>query len=159
QMLAGLDALVVDLQDVGARYYTFVWTLALAMRECARAGVRVIVLDRPNPLGGDRVEGNVPDPAFASFVGLYPLPARHALTLGELARRFVLEEGIRCDLTVAPMRVWRRAMLWEDTGLPWVPPSPNMPPPDTARGHDGACLNEGTSPPEGLGRTGQPERG
>jgi len=153
QMLAGLDALVVDLQDVGARYYTFVWTLALAMRECARAGVRVIVLDRPNPLGGDRVEGNVPDPAFASFVGLYPLPARHGFTLGELARRFVLEEGIRCDLTVAPMRGWRRAMLWEDTGLPWVPPSPNMPTPDTARVYPGGCLIEGTNLSEGRGTT------
>ena len=153
QMLAGLDALVVDLQDVGARYYTFVWTLALAMRECARAGVRVIVLDRPNPLGGDRVEGNVPDPAFASFVGLYPLPARHGFTIGELARRFVLEEGLRCDLTVARMRGWRRAMLWEDTGLPWVPPSPNMPTPDTARVYPGGCLIEGTNLSEGRGTT------
>jgi len=153
QTLAGLDALVVDLQDVGARYYTFVWTLALAMRECARAGVRVVVLDRPNPLGGDRVEGNVPDPAFASFVGLYPLPARHGFTIGELARRFVLEEGIRCDLTVARMRGWRRAMLWEDTGLPWVPPSPNMPTPDTARVYPGGCLIEGTNLSEGRGTT------
>ncbi|PYN08438.1 MAG: DUF1343 domain-containing protein [Candidatus Rokuibacteriota bacterium] len=153
ETLAGLDALVVDLQDIGARYYTFVWTLALAMRECARAGVRVIVLDRPNPLGGDRVEGNLPDPAFASFVGLYPLPARHGFTLGELARRFVLEEGIRCDLTVAPMRGWRRAMLWEDTGLPWVPPSPNMPTPDTARVYPGGCLIEGTNLSEGRGTT------
>ena len=153
QMLAGLDALVVDLQDVGARYYTFVWTLALAMRECARAGVRVIVLDRPNPLGGDRVEGNLPDPAFASFVGLYPLPARHGFTIGELARRFVLEEGIRCDLTVARMRGWRRDMLWEDTGLPWVPPSPNMPTPDTARVYPGGCLIEGTNLSEGRGTT------
>ena len=153
ETLAGLDALVVDLQDIGARYYTFVWTLALAMRECARAGVRVIVLDRPNPLGGDRVEGNLPDPAFASFVGLYPLPARHGLTIGELARRFVLEEGIRCDLTVARMRGWRRAMLWEDTGLPWVPPSPNMPTPDTARVYPGGCLIEGTNLSEGRGTT------
>src|SRR5437588_6701953 len=153
QTLAGLDALVVDLQDVGARYYTFVWTLALAMRECARAGVRVVVLDRPNPLGGDRVEGNVPDPAFASFVGLYPLPARHGFTIGELARRFVLEEGIRCDLPVARMRGWRRAMLWEDPGLPWVPPSPNMPTPDTARVYPGGCLIEGTNLSEGRGTT------
>jgi len=153
ETLAGLDALVVDLQDIGARYYTFVWTLALAMRECARAGVRVIVLDRPNPLGGDRVEGNVPDPAFASFVGLYPLPARHGFTIGELARRFVLEEGLRCDLTVARMRGWRRAMLWEDTGLPWVPPSPNMPTPDTARVYPGGCLIEGTNLSEGRGTT------
>jgi uncharacterized protein YbbC (DUF1343 family) len=152
-MLAGLDGLVVDLQDVGARYYTFVWTLALAMQACARAGVRVIVLDRPNPLGGARVEGNVPDPAFASFVGLYPLPARHGFTIGELARRLLLEEGIACDLTVSTMRGWRREMLWEDTGLPWVPPSPNMPTPDTARVYPGGCLLEGTNLSEGRGTT------
>jgi uncharacterized protein YbbC (DUF1343 family) len=152
-MLAGLDGLVVDLQDVGARYYTFVWTLALAMQACARAGVRVIVLDRPNPLGGARVEGNVPDRAFASFVGLYPLPARHGFTIGELARRFALEEGIACNLMVSPLRGWRREMLWEDTGLPWVPPSPNMPTPDTARVYPGGCLLEGTNLSEGRGTT------
>jgi uncharacterized protein YbbC (DUF1343 family) len=153
EMLDGLDALVVDLQDVGARYYTFVWSLALAMRACAKAGVRVIVLDRPNPLGGERVEGNVPDPAFASFVGLYPLPARHGLTIGELARRLVLEHGIPCDLRVTAMRGWQRRMLWEDTGLPWVPPSPNMPTPDTAKVYPGGCLIEGTNLSEGRGTT------
>ena len=153
EMLDGLDALVVDLQDVGARYYTFVWSLALAMRACAKAGVRVIVLDRPNPLGGARVEGNVPDPAFASFVGLHPLPARHGLTLGELARHANARHGIGCDLTVVPMRGWRRAMLWEDTGLPWVAPSPNMPTPDTARVYPGGCLVEGTNLSEGRGTT------
>jgi uncharacterized protein YbbC (DUF1343 family) len=152
-MLRGLDTLVVDLQDVGSRYYTFAWTMALAMRACARAGVAVVVLDRPNPLGGDRVEGNVPDPAYASFVGLYPLPARHGLTLGELARYLDAEHGLGCDLTVVPMRGWRRAMLWEDTGLPWVPPSPNMPTPDTARVYPGGCLVEGTNLSEGRGTT------
>ena len=152
-MLHGLDALVVDLQDVGARYYTFAWTMVLAMRACARAGVAVVVLDRPNPLGGARVEGNVPDPAFASFVGLHPLPARHGLTLGELARWANARHGIGCDLTVVPMRGWRRAMLWEDTGLPWVAPSPNMPTPDTARVYPGGCLVEGTNLSEGRGTT------
>jgi uncharacterized protein YbbC (DUF1343 family) len=152
-MLAGLDALVVDLQDVGARYYTFAWTMILAMRACAHAGVHVIVLDRPNPLGGERVEGNVPDPAFASFVGLYPLPARHGLTIGELARYVNAEHTIGCRLTVVPMRGWRRTMLWEDTGLPWVPPSPNMPTPDTARVYPGGCLIEGTNLSEGRGTT------
>ena len=152
-MLRGLDALVVDLQDIGARYYTFAWTMVLAMRACARAGVAVIVLDRPNPLGGERVEGNVPDPAFASFVGLFPLPARHGLTIGELARYANVEHGIGCALTVVPMRGWRRAMLWEDTGLPWVPPSPNMPTPDTARVYPGGCLIEGTNLSEGRGTT------
>ena len=152
-MLAGLDALIVDLQDVGSRYYTFVWTTALAMRACARAGVEVIVLDRPNPIGGTVVEGNVPDPAFASFVGLDPLPARHGLTIGEAARWLALAHGLRPRLTVVEMRGWRRRMLWEDTDVPWVPPSPNMPTPDTARVYPGGCLFEGTNLSEGRGTT------
>jgi len=152
-MLAGLDALVCDLQDVGARYYTFVWTMALAMGACARAGVRMIVLDRPNPLGGARVEGNVLDPRFASFVGLYPLPVRHGMTIGELALYLNARHGLRCDLDVIPMSGWRRAMLWEETGLPWVPPSPNMPTSDTARVYPGACLIEATNLSEGRGTT------
>src|SRR5438128_5234973 len=151
-MLRGLDALVVDLQDVGSRYYTFVWTMALAMPVCARAGVSVIVLDRPNPLGG-AVEGNVPDPSFASFVGLYPLPARHGMTIGELAAYLNAEHHLGCDLTVIGMRGWRRSMQWEDTGLPWVAPSPNMPTPDTARVYPGGCLLEGTNLSEGRGTT------
>jgi len=152
-MLRGLDALVVDLQDVGARYYTFVWTMALAMAACARAGVEVVVLDRPNPLGGVAVEGNVPDPAFASFVGLYPLPARHGMTIAELARYVNVEHALGCRLTVVPMSGWRRSMLWEDTGVPWVAPSPNMPTPDTARVYPGGCLVEGTNLSEGRGTT------
>jgi uncharacterized protein YbbC (DUF1343 family) len=152
-MLAGLDALVVDLQDVGSRYYTFVWTMALAMRACACAGVEVIVLDRPNPLGGAVVEGNMPDPAFASFVGLHPLPTRHGLTIGEVARWLALAHGLRPRLTVVAMRGWRRRMLWEDTGVPWVAPSPNMPTPDTARVYPGGCLFEGTNLSEGRGTT------
>ncbi|PYN98061.1 MAG: DUF1343 domain-containing protein [Candidatus Rokuibacteriota bacterium] len=152
-MLRGLDALVVDLQDVGARYYTFQWTLALAMRACARSGVEVIVVDRPNPLGGEIVEGNVPDPAFASFVGLYPLPARPGLTLGEVARYLNEHHRLGCRLTVVPMRGWRRAMLWEDTDLPWVSPSPNMPATSTARVYPGGCLIEGTNLSEGRGTT------
>ena len=153
RMLAGLDALVVDLQDIGSRYYTFQWTLALAMRACARAGVEVIVLDRPNPLGGVAVEGNVPDPAFASFVGLYPLPARPGLTMGELARWLAHEHGVRPALSVVGMRGWRRAMPWEDTGVSWVAPSPNMPTLDTARVYPGGCLIEGTNLSEGRGTT------
>jgi uncharacterized protein YbbC (DUF1343 family) len=152
-MLAGLDALVVDLQDIGSRYYTFQWTLALAMRACARAGVEVIVLDRPNPLGGVVVEGNLPNPAFASFVGLYPLPARPGLTLGELARWLAREHGLHPALSVVGMRGWRRTMLWEDTGVPWVAPSPNMPTLDTARVYPGGCLIEGTNLSEGRGTT------
>jgi len=152
-MLRGLDVLVIDLQDVGARYYTYQWTMALAMRACARAGVRVLVLDRPNPLGGELVEGNVPDPAFASFVGLYPLPARPGLTIGEAARYVNVRHGLGADLDVVTMRGWRRRMLWEDTGLGWVPPSPNMPTPDTARVYPGGCLIEGTNLSEGRGTT------
>jgi uncharacterized protein YbbC (DUF1343 family) len=152
-MLAGLDALIVDLQDIGSRYYTFQWTLALAMRACARAGVAVVVLDRPNPLGGAIVEGNLPDPAFASFVGLYPLPARPGLTLGEVAAWLARAHGLRPRLSVVGMRGWRRAMLWEDTGVPWVAPSPNMPTPDTARVYPGGCLIEGTNLSEGRGTT------
>jgi uncharacterized protein YbbC (DUF1343 family) len=152
-MLRGIDTLVVDLQDVGARYYTFAWTTALAMRACARAGIPVVVLDRPNPLGGLRIEGNLPDPAYASFVGLYPLPVRHGLTLAELAAYLNEEHALGCDLTVVPMDGWRRAMRWEDTGLPWIAPSPNMPTPDTARVYPGGCLVEGTNLSEGRGTT------
>ena len=152
-MLRGLDVLVVDLQDVGSRYYTYNWTMALAMRVCASVGVRVVVLDRPNPLGGVVVEGNVGDPAFASFVGLYPLAVRHGMTIGELASYLNREHAIGADLTVVPMTGWRRRMLWEDTGLPWVAPSPNMPTPDTARVYPGGCLIEGTNLSEGRGTT------
>jgi uncharacterized protein YbbC (DUF1343 family) len=152
-MLTGLDALVVDLQDVGARYYTFVWTMALAMRAAADARVPVIVLDRPNPLGGRDLEGNWPDPRFASFVGLHPLPIRHGMTIGELAAYLNATHALGADLTVVPMRGWRRAMRWEDTGCPWVAPSPNMPTPDTARVYPGGCLLEGTNLSEGRGTT------
>jgi uncharacterized protein YbbC (DUF1343 family) len=152
-MLAGVDVLVIDLQDVGARYYTFQWTMALAMRACGRAGVPVVVLDRPNPLGGVLVEGNVADPAYASFVGLYPFPARPGLTMGEIARYLNATHALGCELTVVPMSGWRRAMSWDDTGLPWVAPSPNMPTPDTALVYPGGCLFEGTNLSEGRGTT------
>jgi uncharacterized protein YbbC (DUF1343 family) len=151
--LDGLGVLVVDLQDVGSRYYTFVWTMALAMRAAARASLPVIVLDRPNPLGGEKLEGNMPDGRFASFVGLHPLPTRHGMTIGELAAYLNETHALGCDLTVVPMLGWERAMLWEDTGLPWVAPSPNMPTPDTARVYPGGCLVEGTNLSEGRGTT------
>ena len=152
-MLREVDTVVVDLQDVGARYYTFIWTTALVMRAAAAAGVEVVVLDRPNPLGGTRVEGNVADPAYASFVGLYPLAIRHGMTIGEIAAYLNTTHGFGCRLTVVAMRGWRRAMSWEDTGLPWVAPSPNMPTPDTARVYPGGCLYEGTNLSEGRGTT------
>ena len=153
RVLEGLDALIVDLQDVGARYYTYNWTMALAMKAAARANLPVIVLDRPNPLGGERLEGNWPEAGWSSFVGLYPLPIRHGMTMGELAGYLNDRHELGCDLTVVPMLGWRRGMVWEDTGLPWVAPSPNMPTPDTARVYPGGCLVEGTNLSEGRGTT------
>jgi uncharacterized protein YbbC (DUF1343 family) len=152
-MLAGLDAVVFDMQDVGARYYTFAYTMLHVLEACAREGQRVVVLDRPNPLGGAAVEGNLLDPAFASFVGLHPLPVRHGLTLGELALLFRDELDVDVDLTVIRMKGWSRAMAFEDTGLPWVMPSPNMPTVDTAYVYPGGCLIEGTNLSEGRGTT------
>src|SRR6185312_5187299 len=153
EQLAGIDILVCDLQDVGSRYYTFIWTLALALQACARHQKKIIVLDRPNPLGGGAPEGPVLDPRFASFVGLYPLPARHGMTIGEIARWMNGALGVGADLEVVPMRGWRRAMDFESTGLPWVLPSPNMPTVDTAWVYPGACLVEGTNLSEGRGTT------
>jgi uncharacterized protein YbbC (DUF1343 family) len=151
EWLDGLEVMVFDIQDVGARYYTYVYTMALAMEACAKAGVRFVVLDRPNPLGGERVEGNLVEPGFRSFVGLYPLPNRHGMTLGELARMLNVEERFGCDLAVVPCLGWSRPMRWADTGLPFIPPSPNMPTPDTAQVYPGMCLLEGTNLSEGRG--------
>jgi len=153
EMLAGLDVLVVDLQDVGARYYTFVWTLLLCLEACAEAGVRVLVLDRPNPLGGLRTEGNVLDLDYKSFVGLAPIPMRHGLTIGELAHWFTAFFKLDVDLDVVWMDGWRRDQLFDVTGLPWVLPSPNMPTLDTAVVYPGGCLLEGTDLSEGRGTT------
>jgi uncharacterized protein YbbC (DUF1343 family) len=160
--LEGLDVLVVDLQDIGSRYYTYVWTMALALAAAARAGVAVVVLDRPNPLGGTLIEGGTVREDCESFVGLAAVPVRHGLTIGEVARlcargmpwggaRFA--RPIDVDLTVVPMRGWGRAMSFGETGLPWVMPSPNMPTPDTARVYPGQCLFEATNLSEGRGTT------
>ncbi len=151
EQLQSLDALVIDLQDVGARYYTFVWTMALCMAAAGGAGVRVLVCDRPNPLDGLTTEGNLIKAGFESFVGLHPLPNRHGLTPGEIARYVQLRRGVQCELDVLPMRGWRREMYFEDTGLPWVYPSPNMPTVDTARVYPGMCLVEATELSEGRG--------
>ncbi|MDX1492611.1 MAG: DUF1343 domain-containing protein [Longimicrobiales bacterium] len=153
EMLEGLDAVLFDLQDVGVRVYTFVWTMALAMEACAEAGVRFVVLDRPNPVGGTVREGPLLKAGFESFVGLHPIPLRHGLTCGELARWLNAERGIGCDLEVIPCDGWRRSMLWEETGLPWVLPSPNLPTPDSARVYPGMVLVEGTNLSEGRGTT------
>jgi uncharacterized protein YbbC (DUF1343 family) len=151
--LEGLDALVYDLQDVGTRYYTFVTTLSYVMEAARDAGLPVVVLDRPNPIGGEDLEGPVLKPAFASFVGRYPIPVRHGMTSAELARFFNEACGIGCDLRVVAAEGWRRRMHFEDTGLPWVLPSPNMPTPGTARVYPGGCLVEGTNLSEGRGTT------
>jgi uncharacterized protein YbbC (DUF1343 family) len=152
-MLAGLDAVAIDLQDVGSRYYTFAYTMLHVLEACAREGKVAIVLDRPNPLGGEVVDGNLLDPSYASFVGLHPLPVRHGLTMGELARLFNEERRLEVDLRVVKMKSWRRGMFYEDTGLPWIQPSPNMPTVDTAFVYPGGCLIEGTNLSEGRGTT------
>ncbi len=150
----GLDAVVIDLQDVGARYYTFVWTAALVMEVAASVGVQTVVLDRPNPLGGDVVEGAVQRPGYRSFVGLHDVAVRHGLTLGEIVSRVRRERELPAEaLAVVAMQGYRRSMRWEETGLPWVLPSPNMPTPDTARVYPGGCLVEGTRLSEGRGQT------
>jgi uncharacterized protein YbbC (DUF1343 family) len=149
----GLDAIVYDLQDVGTRYYTFVATLSYAMETAREVGIPVIVLDRPNPIGGLAVEGPVLDPAFASFVGRFPIPVRHGMTTGELAQMMRDAFDVGGDLRVVPMSGWTRGLEFEETGLPWVLPSPNMPTPDTARVYPGGCLVEGTNLSEGRGTT------
>ena len=152
-MLEGVDAMVYDVQDVGSRYYTFVYTMLHVMQACARGKKRVVVLDRPNPLGGDGVDGNLLDPAFRSFVGMHPLVVRHGMTSGELALLFKQELALDVDLQVVPMKGWRRPMHYEDTGLPWVLPSPNIPTVDTAFVYPGGCQVEGTNLSEGRGTT------
>jgi uncharacterized protein YbbC (DUF1343 family) len=153
EMLEGLDVLIYDVQDVGSRYYTFVWTMVLAMRAAARAKIAFAVLDRPNPIGGALVEGGAIAPGFESFVGLVSCPNRHGLTAREIARWRKRVEKLDVELHVVEMRGWDRAMYFEDTGLPWVMPSPNMPTRDTALVYPGMCLVEGSELSEGRGTT------
>ena len=150
-MLEGLDLLLFDIQDIGARYYTYASTMSLAMAVAGRAGVPFVVLDRPNPIGGDLVQGTVLDEGHASFVGLHPVPMRHGMTPGELARLIVGEFGVAVDLRVIPAAGWRREMWLDETGLPWIPPSPNMPSLESAAHYPGTCLFEGTNLSVGRG--------
>ena len=150
-MLRGLDALVFDIQDVGVRFYTYIYTMAYALEAAAREGLKFVVLDRPNPLNGVMVEGATLDPAFASFVGDYELPFRYGLTVGELARYLNETRGWRAALEVVTMQGWRRSMWFDETGLPWVMPSPNMPTLETATVYPGTVLFEGTNVSEGRG--------
>ncbi|MCP3981972.1 MAG: DUF1343 domain-containing protein [bacterium] len=153
QDLEQLDAVLVDLQDVGSRYYTFVYTMAYVMEAAREADIPVVVLDRPNPIGGVALEGPVLHPELASFVGRYAIPVRHAMTSGELARLFNERFGIGCDLRLVTLESWRREWLFDRTGLPWVPPSPNMPTATTALVYPGGCLIEGTLLSEARGTT------
>jgi uncharacterized protein YbbC (DUF1343 family) len=149
-VLDDIDVLVADLQDVGSRYYTYAATLRYCMEDCAKAGVTVMVLDRPNPINGVSMEGPLLDDDLRSFVGAYPVPVRHGLTIGELAVMAKLE-GVNADVKVIKMDGWRREMWYDQTGLPWVMPSPNMPTLDTATVYPGACLLEATNLSEGRG--------
>jgi len=153
EMLEGLDLLVIDLQDVGTRIYTYIYTMANCLIAARRHGLPVIVCDRPNPIGGVAIEGPMLVPGFESFVGMYPIPMRHGMTIGELAILFNAHFGIGAALTVVPMRGWQRPMYSDETGVPWVMPSPNLPTLDGAVVYPGTVLFEGTSVSEGRGTT------
>jgi len=153
EMLELIDVLVVDIQDVGARIYTFIYTMANCLRAAARKGLPVIVCDRPNPIGGVAVEGPMLEQGYESFVGQFPIPMRHGMTVAELARLFNEHHKIGAELEIVPMEGWSRDMYWDETGLPWVMPSPNMPTLDTAIVYPGTVLFEGTMLSEGRGTT------
>jgi uncharacterized protein YbbC (DUF1343 family) len=153
RMLAAIDTLIIDLQDVGTRVYTFIYTVSYCLEAAARKGIQVVILDRPNPVNGNCVEGNCLDPEYASFVGRYPIPMRHGMTIGEIALLFNQHFGIGCELSIIPMAGWQRHMHFEDTGLPWIAPSPNLPTPTSALVYPGQVLLEGTNVSEGRGTT------
>ncbi len=152
-MLADIDALVFDLQDIGGRVYTFIYTMANAMAACAKFGKKMYVCDRPNPINGTDIEGSLLEEGHESFVGQYPIPMRHGMTVGELAKLFNKEFRINCDLTVIEMEGWRRDLYFDETNAPWVIPSPNMPTVDTAIVFPGTVYFEGTQVSEGRGTT------
>jgi uncharacterized protein YbbC (DUF1343 family) len=152
-MLKNIDVLAFDIQDIGARSYTYIYTMAYAMQSAKENGKTFVVFDRPNPVGGEKVEGGLLRPAYSSFIGLYPIPIRHGLTVGELAKLFNEEFGIGAQLVVVPMTGWKRSMQQEDTGLPWVMTSPNIPTPDSALVYSGTGLFGGSNVSEGIGTT------
>jgi uncharacterized protein YbbC (DUF1343 family) len=153
EMLRGLDLLIIDLQDVGTRIYTYIYTMAYCLAAARKHGIKVFVCDRPNPIGGVAVEGPMLERGYESFVGLYPIPMRHGMTIGELAQLFNEEFRIGADLEVSPMQGWRRETYFDQTGLPWVLPSPNLPTLDSAIVYPGTVLFEGTNVSEGRGTT------
>jgi len=150
-MLEGIENLVFDIQDVGARFYTYTSTLTYCLEAVSEHGIPLIVLDRPNPINGIAVEGNILEPGFASFVGLHPIPIRHGMTIGELA--LLINENIGAELKVVKMQGWSRGMWFDETGQSWVQPSPNIPTPETATVYPGTCLFEGVNVSEGRGTT------
>ncbi|MFT4416247.1 exo-beta-N-acetylmuramidase NamZ domain-containing protein [Fredinandcohnia humi] len=153
EMLDPVDILFFDLQDIGARYYTFIYTMAYVMEACAEFGKQFVVLDRPNPINGTSIEGNLVGEDVRSFVGLYPLPNRHGMTVGEIALMYKHEFGINCEVTVIPMEGWERHMYYDETDLFWIPPSPNTTGMDMCILYPGTCLVEGTNLSEGRGTT------
>ncbi|WP_457573994.1 exo-beta-N-acetylmuramidase NamZ family protein [Desulfolithobacter sp.] len=153
EMFASFDVLLVDLMDVGTRVYTFIWTVVYCLQTAAETGTAVVILDRPNPVGGHLVEGNMLLAQWRSFVGLHSIPMRHGLTLGELALLLNREMGIGAELEVVPMQGWQRTMFFSETGFPWVYPSPNMPSPQTAMVYPGQVIWEGSNISEGRGTT------
>ena len=153
EMMEKLDVMCIDIQDAGSRFYTYIYTMAYAMEACAENGKQFVVFDRPNPVSGDVVQGNILDTKYSSFIGLYPIVQRHGMTVGELARLFNTEFGIGCDLTVIKMANYDRSSYYDDTNLPWVAPSPNMPTVKTAVVYTATCLFEGTNVSVGRGTT------
>lgn len=153
EMLESIDVIVFDLQDIGSRYYTYIYTMAYVMEACAEQGKQFVVLDRPNPISGERLEGNLVEEDVRSFVGLLPIPNRHGMTVGELAQLFKYKFGYDCELTVVPMEGWKRSMYFDDTPLFWVAPSPNTTNIDMNILYAGTCLIEGTNLSEGRGTT------
>jgi uncharacterized protein YbbC (DUF1343 family) len=153
EMLRDVDVLVIDLQDIGTRIYTYMYTMANCMRAARKRGLKVIVCDRPNPIGGVEIEGVTLEPGNESFVGQFPIPTRHGMTIGELARLFNEHFAIGAEVEVIAMEGWRRTMYWDDTGLPWVMPSPNIPSLDSALVFPGTVHIEGTNASEGRGTT------
>ncbi|WP_261129310.1 DUF1343 domain-containing protein [Bacillus sp. Marseille-Q3570] len=153
EWLETIDLLVFDIQDLGVRFYTYIYTLANTMKLAGQLGKKYIVCDRPNPISGNRIEGNRLDMQYASFIGNYQLPIRHGMTVGELAKYFNDEFNFNTDLTVIPMKNWKRVMWFEDTGLTWIPPSPNAPSVEMAQVYPGTCFFEGTNVSEGRGTT------
>ena len=153
KMFDQIDVLLIDIQDVGTRVYTFIYTVAYCLEKAAKLKKQVVILDRPNPIGGTQIEGNILSKDYASFVGRFPIPMRHGLTIGEISQFFNQEFQIGCNLTIIPMNGWKRQMYWQDTELSWIAPSPNLPTPKSCMVYPGQVIFEGTNISEGRGTT------